>query len=136
MIISLSAVVTHLWQSTTYLHPFTLDCSVAPRRGGPLSGSISCGIRIGGGLGTIVASGASIAQLAKTLTSWVGRIVFDRAGLDGAFDFTLQWSPIRYCQDLTRSPPPRTWCRPSRIGRRFSRPCRSNWDSNWRARSR
>src|SRR5262249_27603711 len=72
----------------------TLDCHMAaPRADAPSPGGTSCGIRIGGAPGTIVAGGASIGQLARTLTTWVGRVVVDRTELTGDFDFTLRWTP-------------------------------------------
>jgi len=80
------------------LHPSTSDCSAAAARsnapsGPPAAGSAPCGIRIGGGAGTMVAGGASMGQLAGTLMNWVGRMVFDRTGLTGSYDFTLSWTP-------------------------------------------
>src|SRR5262245_16688650 len=72
----------------------TLDCHMAaPRADAPSPGGTSCGIRIGGAPGTIVAGGASIGQLARTLTTWVGRVVVDRTEMTGDFDFTLRWTP-------------------------------------------
>jgi bla regulator protein blaR1 len=41
----------------------------------------------------MVVGGATIGQFARTLTNWVDRLVVDRTGLTGAFDFTLTWMP-------------------------------------------
>ena len=76
------------------LRPSTLDCRMAaPRADAPSPGRTSCGIRIGGAPGTIVAGGASIGQVARTLATWVERVVVDRTELSGEFDFTLRWTP-------------------------------------------
>jgi len=38
-------------------------------------------------------SGATMAQLANSLGMWVGRIVVDKTGLAGGYDFNLTWTP-------------------------------------------
>lgn len=43
--------------------------------------------------GRIVARRAGMAQLADTLSNLLAQIVTDRTGLDGAFDFQLDWTP-------------------------------------------
>jgi uncharacterized protein (TIGR03435 family) len=50
----------------------------------------------------MVAGGGTMAQLARTLTSWVGRIVSDRTDLPGAFDFTLSWTPDQIPQGFDK----------------------------------
>lgn len=50
-----------------------------------------CGIRLFPG--NMLAGGASMVQLAKTLANFAGRMVQDRTSLTGAFDFTLSWTP-------------------------------------------
>jgi uncharacterized protein (TIGR03435 family) len=48
--------------------------------------------------GRLKASGITMARLAETLTSIlnreVGRVVVDRTGLEGRYNFTLEWSPL------------------------------------------
>jgi len=41
-------------------------------------------------------------QLAGTLINWVGRIVFDRTGLSGSYDFTLSWTPDQMPQGFNQ----------------------------------
>jgi len=41
----------------------------------------------------IAASGASIKQLTDSLSSLLGRPVINETGLEGPFDFNLQWTP-------------------------------------------
>jgi uncharacterized protein (TIGR03435 family) len=43
--------------------------------------------------GHMSAGGAGLGQLANSLAAMVGRLVFDRTGLTGSFDFTLNWTP-------------------------------------------
>jgi uncharacterized protein (TIGR03435 family) len=37
--------------------------------------------------------GASLSQLANSLSMFTGRVVLDRTGLTGAFDANLTWTP-------------------------------------------
>ena len=68
-------------------------------RGGPmpppgppqLGGPMPCGIRIGPGLMTV--GGSTLAQFANSLGMFAGRIVQDRTGLTGSYDFNLTWTP-------------------------------------------
>ena len=80
------------------------DCAaqMAARRGGPGRGlpppgppqpgePIPCGIRIG--MGNMVVGGSSLAQFANSLGMFTGRVVIDRTGLTGNYDFNLTWTP-------------------------------------------
>jgi bla regulator protein BlaR1 len=52
------------------------------------------GPRIGiTGRGQITASGVPISMLAQVLSRQLGRQVVDKTGLNGNYDFTLQWTP-------------------------------------------
>jgi bla regulator protein BlaR1 len=88
------------------LRPSTLDCGPAADPGGrpadPSSGRVSCGIRIARGPGTMVAGGASIAQLASTFVPSVGPIVSHPTGLTGNYDFTLSWTPDQIPQGFSQ----------------------------------
>lgn len=81
------------------LHHSSLDCSapgadrrvVASSKGSPAAGHPQCGIRLFPG--NMIAGGASMGQIAGSLATFVARLVFDRTGLAGVFDFTLTWTP-------------------------------------------
>jgi uncharacterized protein (TIGR03435 family) len=83
------------------LHRSTVDCAaIAAARGpngGPPSGPGTdrpqCGIRAAGGL--MMAGGLPLSQLATLLSSMVQRVVIDKTGLTGNFDFELKWTPDR-----------------------------------------
>jgi uncharacterized protein (TIGR03435 family) len=83
------------------LHPSTVDCAaIAAARGrsgappaGPGSDRPQCGIRAAGG--QMMAGGIPLSQLATLLSSMVQRVVIDKTGLTGNFDFELKWTPDR-----------------------------------------
>jgi uncharacterized protein (TIGR03435 family) len=52
---------------------------------------IRCGMR--GGQGTLTAGSIPVATFAGRLSSLVNRVVVNRTGLDGVFDFDLSWTP-------------------------------------------
>jgi uncharacterized protein (TIGR03435 family) len=52
------------------------------------------------GLGTMTIAGATMAQVAGTLSGILDRLVIDRTGLDGAFDATLRWTPDQSTPEL------------------------------------
>jgi uncharacterized protein (TIGR03435 family) len=91
------------------LHPSATDCAAimaANRaRGGPPAfpeaARPPCGMRMGPGQ---MSGGAfPLSQLASTLSVIVQRVVIDRSGLTGAYDFDLTWTPD---QTLQGQPPP------------------------------
>ena len=51
------------------------------------------GISIGSGKGKLMATKTSMAGFSEPLGHQVDRIVIDRTGLKGDYDFTLEWSP-------------------------------------------
>lgn len=79
---------------------------------GPQTGAAGCGVHMGKGPGTLVAAGATMAQLASSLTPWVSRIVIDQTNLRGGYDLTLNWTPDQISEGLSRKiaagglPPP------------------------------
>jgi uncharacterized protein (TIGR03435 family) len=91
------------------LRASTLDCENQAKSGQPrpplaAPGSVAqptCGMRIGPG--QMVMGGTPMSQLATVLPPFVQRIVIDRTGLSGAFDFQLSWTPERFPQG---TPPP------------------------------
>jgi uncharacterized protein (TIGR03435 family) len=89
------------------LRPAGVDCAtVSARRGGPPPAApvpgerVPCGIRIGPG--QMTGGGLPLSQLATTLSPFVQRVVVDRTGLSGNFDFDLTWTP----DQIPQGPPP------------------------------
>jgi uncharacterized protein (TIGR03435 family) len=73
------------------IKPSTLNC--APAKPG-LPGPCGMNSSVNNTSGKLTGSGQSIANLAAALGSFgLSRMVFDRTGLDGLFDFELQWTP-------------------------------------------
>jgi uncharacterized protein (TIGR03435 family) len=81
------------------LRPSTVDCAaLAATRGAgtppPVgNGRPQCGIRAAGG--QMMAGGMPLSQLTTLLSSMVQRVVIDKTGLNGNFDFELKWTPDR-----------------------------------------
>ena len=71
----------------------TLDCDSAPT-GPPTTprdpAQPTCGMRIGPG--QMVMGGTALSQFANVLSPFVRRVVIDRTGLAGTFDFRLSWT--------------------------------------------
>ena len=86
------------------LHPSTVDCAAIAAARGPnekppaTPGNVGpqCGIRATGG--QMMAGGIPLSQLATLLSSIVQRVVIDKTGLTGNFDFQLRWTPDRMAQ--------------------------------------
>lgn len=77
------------------IHVSTSQC-VGPGGTAPPSSAVVttlCAVR--GRPGSYTGEGASMAQLARSLGGMpaVGRPVIDRTGLEGVYDWTLQWTP-------------------------------------------
>ena len=53
----------------------------------------TAGRGVGTGRGKLNGRGATVATLSSVLSGILGRIVSDRTGLTGYYDFTLEWSP-------------------------------------------
>ena len=62
-----------------------------------------CSIRIGPG--SLMAGGQTMAQFATSLGMFAGRIVVDKTGLDGAYNFTLNWTPDQAANRPPGAPP-------------------------------
>jgi uncharacterized protein (TIGR03435 family) len=82
------------------------DCAAPQADGGGQSGKAGlteappCGMRVYPG--TILAGGVTLADLAAALSPQVERIVQDRTGLAGRFEFTLRWTPDQIPQGFDR----------------------------------
>jgi bla regulator protein blaR1 len=63
-----------------------------PPPGPPQAGApMQCGIRIGPG--NMAVGGSPMTQIATSLAMFAGRIVVNKAGLAGNYDFMLSWTP-------------------------------------------
>ena len=90
------------------LRPAAVDCAAiqAGRRGGPPPAPpqpgerLPCGIRVGPG--QLTGGSMPMSQLATLLAPFVQRVVVDRTGLTGNFDFDLTWTP----DQIPQGPPP------------------------------
>jgi uncharacterized protein (TIGR03435 family) len=68
------------------IHTSAMDCradSDCGRTSAKTNGAVS---------GTITGVARTMADLGRSLSPYAGRRVFDRTGLDGRFDFEIQWS--------------------------------------------
>src|SRR5207247_752993 len=65
--------------------------------------AIPCGIRIG--MGNMAVGGAPLTQFANTLGMFTGRVVIDRTGLTGNYDFNLTWTPDQMPPRAPGTPP-------------------------------
>ena len=70
-----------------------------------------------GGLGSITASNATLNQLAAAVEDWVGHPVENMTGLDGKYDFKLEWTPdqanVSSPADAVGSSPPHDYSGPT-----------------------
>jgi uncharacterized protein (TIGR03435 family) len=75
------------------LRQTTSECEKGVRSTSPrLPGAPpACGMRMG--VGTLIAGGMPLSQLATMLGHEVDRVVQDQTGLTGKFDFDLSWTP-------------------------------------------
>ena len=78
-----------------------LDCEAlfaAVTAGGKMperlpNGNLPCGISVRAQQGLVVGTPASMEQFSRNLVGGVGRIVVDKTGLKGYYDFTLNFAP-------------------------------------------
>jgi uncharacterized protein (TIGR03435 family) len=82
------------------LHRSETDCAAlmaaargrgAPPMPPPPGSPMPCGMRVG--IGNMAVGGATLSQMASSLSMFVGRVVLDRTGLTGPFDINLTWTP-------------------------------------------
>src|SRR5262249_7993167 len=76
-----------------------------PPPGPPQPGErMPCGIRIAPG--NMAVGGSTLAGFANALATFVGRIVVDKTGLSGNYEFTLTWTPDNMPQRPPGAPEP------------------------------
>ena len=73
------------------LHPSSLDCADATAGAQPPGGQRRCGMNATPGY--FSGGGVALSQLALGLSAILQRVVIDRTGLAGTFDFDLTWTP-------------------------------------------
>jgi len=84
--------------------PAMMPPPAPPQPGAPPPPPPPCGIRIGPG--NMAVGGSSMAQVATSLSMFAGRIVQDKTGLSGNYDFTLMWTPDQVAQRPPGAPEP------------------------------
>jgi uncharacterized protein (TIGR03435 family) len=65
---------------------------------------MQCGIRVAPG--NLSVGGSTLAQVASSLGMFVGRVVVDKTGLTGPYDFTLTWTPDQMANRPPGGPDP------------------------------
>ena len=63
------------------------------KAGAKLTAVDKAGIGVGGGKGRLNGKGADMATLARVLRARLGRVVYDRTGIEGFFDFQVNFAP-------------------------------------------
>jgi uncharacterized protein (TIGR03435 family) len=77
---------------------------MGPARDAPEPGmKLPCGAEVYS-LGHLAARAMSISNLTLNISRWADRVVVDRTGLDGTFDWDVQWSPEVLTADTTAGP--------------------------------
>ncbi len=72
----------------------TRDCMEEWKaQGAPDARNLACGSIQGARVGRMTGYAVEIGPLVRDLYDWAGRVVVDRTGLGGRFDFTLTWAP-------------------------------------------
>jgi uncharacterized protein (TIGR03435 family) len=89
-----------LRQSAQACESRDVDSRMQNRQAPSIAEPPRCGMRILPG--TIQSGGVLLAQLATGLSPLVGRVVRDRTGLAGYFEFTLRWTPDQIPQGYDR----------------------------------
>jgi len=65
---------------------------------------VPCGIRMAPG--NMVVGGSTLTQFANSIGTFVGRIVVDKTGLTGNYDFNLTWTPDQVANRPPGAPDP------------------------------
>ena len=81
--------------------------------------------------GAIVSGGITMVDLVTYLSPLMERVVIDRTGLSGNFEFVLRWRPDRFSSAFTQRDVAMGLTPIDENGPgRFRRRCGSSWDSN------